>query len=208
MSGGSDKGKVVAGLFIGMVLGIAAAGGVAWYVLQKSPATFTNKEQPKPAAQVAAPQPASTPVAAPPVVAAAPAAASAVPETKQHFEFYKVLTDKDGTAHINPAKPAPKPKETAQAPAAKTHTEAEPAAATPKGKYFVQAGSFQSKDDAEKLKAKLAFNGMEASIQTADIPGKGVWHRVRLGPYGEGEAGKTIATLRQSGITATQVHAQ
>lgn len=192
MSGGSDKSKVVAGLFIGMVLGIAAAGGVAWYVLEKNPARFTNKEPSKPAAQVA-PLAASAPVAA--------TAASGVAETKQHFEFYKVLTDKsDGTAHKNTAKPAAKESAYAPAPTA-------PVAAS-KEKFFVQAGSFQSKDDAEKLKAKLAFGGMEASIQTADIPGKGVWHRVRLGPYGESEAGKTIAALRQSGITATQIHAQ
>jgi cell division protein FtsN len=185
MSG--DKSKVVAGVFIGMVLGIAAAGGVAWYVVNKNPAEFASKEKSRPAAQVA------------PLAASAPAAvtaASGVAETKQHFEFYKVLTDKsDGTAHKNTAKsPA---KEPAHIPAAAS-----------KEKFFVQAGSFQSKDDAEKLKAKLAFSGMEASIQTADIPGKGVWHRVRLGPYGESEAGKTIAALRQSGITATQIHAQ
>ncbi len=190
MSG--EKSKVVAGLFIGMVLGIAAAGGVAWYVLQKNPATFTNKEPAKPAVQVA-PLVASAPVA----VAPAPAA-SAVADTKQHFEFYKVLTDKsDNTARKSAVKT--EPREPAHAPTAP---------ATSKEKFFVQAGSFQSKDDAEKLKAKLAFSGMEASIQTADIPGKGVWHRVRLGPYGESEAGKTIAALKQSGITATQVHAQ
>ena len=39
MSG--DKGKVIAGVFIGMVLGIAAAGAVAWYVLNKKPNSFT-----------------------------------------------------------------------------------------------------------------------------------------------------------------------
>ncbi len=193
MSGGSEKAKVVAGLFIGMVLGIAAAAGVAWYVLQKNPSSFTNKEAPKPAVQVA-PLTASAPVAA-------TAAASGVGETKQHFEFYKVLTDKsDSTGRKGAPKPAPK--EVVQAPTT-------PAAGTAsKDKFFVQAGSFQNKDDAEKLKAKLAFSGLEASIQTADIPGKGTWHRVRLGPYGEGEAGKTIAALRQNGITATQVHAQ
>jgi cell division protein FtsN len=62
--------------------------------------------------------------------------------------------------------------------------------------------------DAEKLKAKLAFSGFEASIQTANIPDKGVWYRVRLGPYNNGEAGKTIAALKQNGIIATQVQAQ
>lgn len=192
-NGGSSKSKVIAGVFIGMVLGITAAAGVAWYVLQKNPAKFTNKEPPRSAAQVA-PLAASAP-------AAATSGASGVADTKQHFEFYKVLTDKsDGTARKNTAKPAPK--ESNHAPAGTA-----PVAAA-KEKFFVQAGSFQSKDDAEKLKAKLAFSGLEASIQTADIPGKGVWHRVRLGPYGENEAGKTIAALRQSGITATQIHAQ
>jgi cell division protein FtsN len=74
--------------------------------------------------------------------------------------------------------------------------------------YFVQAGSFQNVGDAEKLKAKLAFSGLEASIQTANIPDKGVWYRVRLGPYNNGEAGKTVVSLKQNGIIATQVQAQ
>jgi cell division protein FtsN len=74
--------------------------------------------------------------------------------------------------------------------------------------YFVQAGSFQNVGDAEKLKAKLAFSGFEASIQTADIPEKGVWHRVRLGPFSDSEAGKTISALKQNGIIATQLRAQ
>jgi len=120
-----------------------------------------------------------------------------VGETKQHFEFYKVLTDKsDGaarrsTAKQNDVKPQP----------------AQPANES-KEMYFVQAGSFQNVGDAEKLKAKLAFSGFEASIQTATIPDKGVWHRVRLGPYIGSEAGKTIIALKQNGIIATQVHAR
>jgi cell division protein FtsN len=188
-NGGTGKGKVVAGVFIGMVLGITAAGGVAWYVVNKNPAEFTSKEKSKPVAQVA------------PLAASAPvAAATAVDETKQHFEFYKVLTDKsDGTTRRSPAKP----KETAAA-------KPQPASpdTTSKEVYFVQAGSFQNVSDAEKLKAKLAFSGFEAGIQTATIPDKGVWHRVRLGPYNGSDAGKTISALKQNGIIATQVHAQ
>jgi cell division protein FtsN len=191
-NGKADKGKVVAGVFIGMVLGITAAGGVAWYVLNKKPTAFTNKEQAKPAVQVV------------PLPASAPVAASGVGETKQHFEFYKVLTDKpDGTAHKNTVKPAPKPK----VPAAVKPQPTPPVAAA-KEMYYVQAGSFQNADDAEKLKAKLAFSGFEASIQTVTIPEKGEWHRVRLGPYNNGEAGKTIAALKQNGIIATQLRAQ
>jgi cell division protein FtsN len=196
MSG--DKGKVVAGLFIGMVLGIAAAGGVAWYVLNKKPTTFTNKEPVKPALQVA-PIPASAPV-----VVTAPVAASGVAEPKQHFEFYKELTDKtDGAGRKPTPKPVPKPREHAAVKPQPT-----PPAATSKEMYFVQAGSFQNVGDAEKLKAKLAFSGFEANIQDATIPDKGVWHRVRLGPFSDSEAGKTISALKQNGIIATQLRAQ
>jgi cell division protein FtsN len=197
MSGG--KGKVVAGVFIGMVLGIAAAGGVAWYVLQKKPNVFTNKDQAKPAPQVA-------PVSViPPVVApvSAPVAASGVGEAKQHFEFYKVLTDKpDAAAHqTNPKTVTPKEPAVAKVQPA-------PSAAASKEMYYVQAGSFQNVGDAEKLKAKLAFSGFEATVQTVAIPDKGEWHRVRLGPYNNSEAGKAIAALKQDGIIATQLHAQ
>ena len=191
-NGGTNKGKVVAGVFIGMVLGITAAGGVAWYVLNRNPAEFTSKDRPRPAPQVAA-LPASAPVAA-------TAPASGAGEDKQHFEFYKVLTDKsDGTARKSP----PKQKEQA---AVKPQPPAP--GAVSKEMYFVQAGSFQNVGDAEKLKAKLAFSGFEASIQTATIPDKGIWHRVRLGPYNVSDAGKTISALKQNGIIATQVHAQ
>lgn len=189
MSNGANKGKVIAGVFIGMVLGITAAGGVAWYVVNKNPAEFAGKDKPR-TAPVAA-LPASAPAAA---TAPAPGAG----EAKQHFEFYKVLTDKsDGAAHKNPPK---------------QQTAVKPQPAAPEGEskdmYFVQAGSFQNVGDAEKLKAKLAFSGFEANIQAATIPDKGVWHRVRLGPYNGSEAGRTIAALQQNGIIATQVRAQ
>ncbi|MDO8990448.1 MAG: SPOR domain-containing protein [Sideroxyarcus sp.] len=190
MSG--DKGKVVAGVFIGMVLGITAAGGVAWYVLNKK-SSFTNKEQAKVAAQVAA-----LPASAPAVTAPLPA--SAVAEPKIQYEFYRELTDKsDGAGRRTTQKPAPKPREKPQVVAT---------APAPKDLYFVQAGSFQNVGDAEKLKAKLAFSGFEANIQEAAIPDKGVWHRVRLGPFSDGEAAKTISALKQNGIIATHLRAQ
>ena len=194
MSG--DKGKVVAGVFIGMVLGIAAAGGVAWYVLEKKPTAFINKDQAKPAPQAA------VPVSIPPLEpASATAAASGVGEAKQHFEFYKVLTDKSDTARKTTNTAAPKGPVAAKVQPA-------PPAATSKEMYYLQAGSFQNAGDAEKLKARLAISGFEASVQTVAIPDKGEWHRVRLGPFNSSEAGKTIAALKQNGIAATQLHAQ
>ena len=193
-NGGTDKGKVIAGVFIGMVLGIVAAGAVAWYVMEKRQSAFTNKDKEHKVAPVIAPLVASAPAAA----TAAPA--SGVAEPKQHFEFYKVLTDKQDNT---PRKNVAKPKEMGV-----SKSQPASAVAVSKEMYFVQAGSFQNAGDAEKLKAKLAFSGFEANIQTANIPDKGVWYRVRLGPYNNGEAGKTVASLKQNGIIATQVQAQ
>ncbi len=51
-----------------------------------------------------------------------------------------------------------------------------------KDSYFLQVGSFKEEADADNLKAKLALQGFEAIVQTASIPNKGTWHRVRVGP--------------------------
>jgi cell division septation protein DedD len=177
----TDKGKIFASAFIGMVLGIVAAGAVAWYVIEKKSTSFLNKGHKE-----------TTPLLA--NVPADSVPASGVAETKQHFEFYRVLTDKQDNTSRNTGSKGPSVEKSGISPSAE--------------RYFVQAGSFQNMGDAEKLKAKLAFSGFEAIIQTANIPEKGVWYRVRLGPYNSGDAGKTIVSLRQNGIIATQVQTQ
>ena len=48
--------------------------------------------------------------------------------------------------------------------------------------YVLQIGSFQNLNDAEKLKANLAFLGLAANIQHVTV-NKQAWHRVRTGPY-------------------------
>ena len=54
-----------------------------------------------------------------------------------------------------------------------------------KDNYFLQVGAFQNEADADNMKAKLALQGFEAVVQTAAIPEKGVWHRVRVGPLND-----------------------
>ena len=54
-----------------------------------------------------------------------------------------------------------------------------------KDNYFLQVGAFQDEADADNMKAKLALQGFEAVVQTATIPEKGVWHRVRVGPLND-----------------------
>ncbi len=195
-SGGSSGkgGSLFAGVVLGMVMGLAVAGGVAWYILKKNPNAFSDKEHHE-VRQEAAPEPA--PVVAQPTVA--PTAVSGVAAAPQHFEFYKVLTDKsDSTAQ---PKAAPRP-----APAARP----EPAPAQANESYYVQAGSFPNEGDAEKLKAKLALLGLEASIQSANIPDKGLYHRVRLGPIrGAAELNRVMGLLKQNGVAnATPIKTQ
>jgi cell division protein FtsN len=187
--GGEGKGKsLLAGILLGMLLGIAAAGGVAWYVLKKNPASFEGVAH---HAVVKAPVEKAAPVVS------APAPAPKTDEDKQHFEFYKVLTDKqDGASAKNREKISASTKDAA--PSAVQQL------------FYVQAGSFPNQDDAEKLKAKLALLGMEANLQTAAIPNKGTYYRVRLGPFkGLDETNKTLAVLKQNGVAnPTPVRAQ
>jgi len=49
--------------------------------------------------------------------------------------------------------------------------------------YALQAAAYANPEDADRLKAKLALNGLEAHIVKSAIEGKGTLYRVRLGPY-------------------------
>ena len=107
------------------------------------------------------------------------------PESKPRFDFYKILPGSEEPAtdqqvrDAQKKKPAPGPRET----------------------FFLQAGAFQNAPDADNLKARLALIGVEATVQTTTLPDKGVWHRVRVGPYTSVEAlNRTRDNLKQNGV--------
>ena len=175
---------LLTGILVGMILGVSMAAGLAWWIM-KSPSPFVQKEQ---VGMTRSSLPPAKPEAAP----VAPAPAATENGDKPRFEFYKVLTDKQDAGVATP-KPADQPK----APPAKPSAQ------------YLQAGSFTSAADAENRKARLAFLGFEAGIQTVTIPDKGVWHRVRLGPYkSTDELGKARTTLKQNGVDSTPIPAQ
>ena len=110
-------------------------------------------------------------------------AAPATPEAAPSFDFYKVL-----------------PGDTA--------TNAPPAPKTPSipPLYYLQAGAFQHAADADNLKAQLALLGMETVIQTSEVAGKGVLHRVRVGPFRTmDEVNRSRSLLTQNNIQVTLV---
>lgn len=90
--------------------------------------------------------------------------------SKPKYDFYTLLPEKEVVipeAEIDEQARAPKP-----APPADDQ------------RYLLQAAAFRDKADAEALKAKLAFSGLVARIESESINGT-TWHRVRLGPYAD-----------------------
>lgn len=116
---------------------------------------------------------------------AAPKAAPATPvepDPAPSFDFYKVLP---GGA---PAEPAHVP------------------AAAPAPRLYLQAGAFLNPNDADNLKAQLAMLGLEAAIQSAEVPDKGVLHRVRIGPFSDPhDIERMRVRLTQNNIAVTLV---
>lgn len=72
--------------------------------------------------------------------------------------------------------------------------------------YILQAGSFKSYKEADKLKARLALEGIEANIQKVKINDSDTWHRVRIGPLKNiSQLNKARRRLRGLGIASIVV---
>ena len=77
---------------------------------------------------------------------------------------------------------------------------AETAPLSRKGTYVLQVGSFRSFADADRMKARLALQGLQSKIQNVTIDDKR-WHRVRIGPYTDlTELEQTRSQLRETDI--------
>lgn len=89
---------------------------------------------------------------------------------------------------VIPAKGAqpPAPKEPAVQPRIK-----------PNGKYALQVGSFSAAADAGRLKKRLVDKGYPAFIVEADLAAKGIWYRVKIGPYADSGAAKAMQLLME-----------
>ncbi|EYF07842.1 SPOR domain-containing protein [Chondromyces apiculatus] len=51
------------------------------------------------------------------------------------------------------------------------------------GSYQLQVSSFKDQPDAEKFAAALRRRGHHAYVEPAYVKGRGLWHRVRIGPF-------------------------
>jgi cell division protein FtsN len=198
---GNGRGEfpVFAGILLGIVMGLALAATIAWFVLKKNPMPVPPaKEAPVAAKPAVAPEKSAN---TKPAVSGT-ASANNEGKTPPRFEFYKELTDKPDSSASKKAE-----RHEHDSAMLKQVTPAKPA--TSNATYFLQEGAYSNMDDAEKVKAKLALLGMVASIQPANIPDKGVWYRVRLGPYkNSAEMNEALASLKLNGLKAAPIKAQ
>ena len=113
---------------------------------------------------------------------------------EQKFNFYTILPELEVLIPESETRP-PEVKN-------KTTTTTTSNSSNTAKKYVLQVGSFQNLSDAEKLKANLAFLGLEANIQHVTV-NKQAWHRVRTGPYRDRQQlFKNQKLLKQNDIDA------
>lgn len=169
----SSKGSpFLTGLLVGLLLGVAISVGVA-LLIKKSDSPFVAKVTPG-------------------AVTEAPGTPDALPReeknpeaenTKPRFDFYTILPGNESKVTEQDIK-----ENTTQS-------------TTVNESYFLQVGAFQTEQEADNMKARLALLGMEAIVQTATIPDKGVWHRVRVGPFADlDQINKARAELTKNGF--------
>ena len=179
-----SAGGTLIGMFIGLVLGVCIAAGVVWYI-NKAPLPFNQNVQNgdnRPASATASQEPKALP------------GKPGDPAMEKRFQFYDILPGKADAVPEKPATstPADKPESKPEAKAGKES----------RSPLFLQAGSFSNAEDADNQKVKLAFMGIESTVQQVMIEDR-TWYRVRIGPYFQlEELNKTRASLAKSGIEA------
>ncbi len=191
------KGRSVTlyGVVLGLILGLAAAVGVALFVTQV-PMPFSDKasrnaptvllpdvrDAPDPnmalrgRTEGAVPGTGVTPSVVPPPGTAAPPAEEA-------DNLGNLIARLGQQQKQPPAAPAqgqvatPRQVATPSPP-----TAAAPPANSKQSVYYLQAGAFRGTDDAEAMKARLILLGFSAQVEAANVNGTTL-HRVRVGPF-------------------------
>lgn len=90
------------------------------------------------------------------------------------FDFYTLLPEMEVVVNM----PKQVQKMIVTSPPQQTNTKK----TTEKISYLLQVGSFKKASDADSLKARLAFLGIESKVQKVTIDNKDTWHRVQVGP--------------------------
>ena len=109
---------------------------------------------------------------------AKPATPVAEPPKRQtlDYEFYTRLPESEVvTPRPRPAPPPPPPPAPAKP----------PAQATPATQYYLQAGSFRQRAEADRVRAQIILMGLDARLEDAKLANGETWHRVQVGPFAD-----------------------
>jgi len=181
-----EEGNFLAGMGVGVLIGLAVSLGIAFY-LNRTPIPFMTAK-PKQAEKNGA-------TAKPPAIAGLPQGSAAPAPSgaeKPKFDFYRILPGSEEQVSEKEIRERLRAKGGQQD--------------ASKDVYFIQAGSFQNPADADNQKARLAILGFESSVEPANLPDKGTWYRVRMGPYAKlDEINKVRQALAQNGIDASLI---
>jgi len=115
-------------------------------------------------------------------------------EQNPSYDFYTLLPESEVvTPRPRPTPPPPPP------PAAKP----EPAAkAQPTTRYYLQAGSFRQRSEADRVRAQIILMGLDARLEDAKLANGEVWHRVQVGPFADqGKLTQAEQTLAGNGFS-------
>lgn len=181
----NSEGGFLLGMSVGVLIGLAVALAIAFY-LNKTPVPFLTAKPAKADKDLASGKS--------PAIAGMPQGSAPLPAAsdKPKFDFYKILPGQE--------EPVSEKEFRERSRTARSQQE------TSKDVYFIQAGSFQNPAEADNQKARLAILGYESSVEPANLPDKGTWYRVRLGPYNKvEEINRVRQALAQNGIEASLV---
>jgi len=110
------------------------------------------------------------------------------------YDFYTLLPESEVV--VPKAPPAPPPP-----PAAKAEPEvaAKPTSST---QYYLQAGSFRQRSEADRVRAQILLMGLDVRLEDAKLANGETWHRVQVGPFGDqGKLAQAEQTLADNGFS-------
>ena len=166
------------GLLVGLLLGVGLSVGLTMY-LKGADSPFAKNEVVSPKLESFSKKLSKNKTSEETILPSDESAKN--PKDDNKFDFYTILPETESTVTEKEIK--------------------ESTLTVKKDNYFLQVGAFQNEADADNMKAKLALQGFEAVVQTATIPEKGVWHRVRVGPLSDIEQiNKTRSDLTTNGF--------
>jgi len=196
-----QRGGTILGFILGLLVGLGIAFGVAVYV-SKIPIPFVTRDaQPQ-----TLPRPNWNPNTALGGKVTPPPTAPAVPTAPADAPPPQATPNTTTTPATTVAPVSADPLgDLAQAQLQKSQAKA---ATTDGYQYFVQAGAFRSKADADGQRAKLGLLGQEARVSEREQNGRPVF-RVRIGPMEQrAEAEALKKQLDAAGIDSALVRIQ